>query len=151
MAMDIIYKSETKFDDDNNFSIDLTSNNEIQEIFFKEKEECLFTGLNLIIKRFEDNNGYKQVKQVCDLINKTKNEQKNNIRHGEIETKLPNFHYFDADSLICTNSPEDKTYEYYNADTKKMDTIKFPDYKKWYKENKAVWNSYNYGKAQFKL
>ena len=29
--------------------------------------------------------------------------------------------------------------------------IKFPDYKKWYKENKAVWNSIDYGKAQFKL
>ena len=32
-----------------------------------------------------------------------------------------------------------------------MNTIKFPDYKKWYKENKAVWNSIDYGKAQFKL
>ena len=32
-----------------------------------------------------------------------------------------------------------------------MDTITFPDYKKWYKENKAVWNSINYGNAQFKL
>ena len=29
MAVDIIYKHETKFDNDHNFSIDLTSNNEI--------------------------------------------------------------------------------------------------------------------------
>ena len=32
-----------------------------------------------------------------------------------------------------------------------MDVINFPDYKKWYKENKAVWNSRAYGTAQFKL
>ena len=32
-----------------------------------------------------------------------------------------------------------------------MDTITFPDYKKWYKENKAVWNLIDYGNAQFNL
>ena len=33
----------------------------------------------------------------------------------------------------------------------KMDVINFRDYKKWYKENKAVWNSRAYGNVQFKL
>ena len=32
-----------------------------------------------------------------------------------------------------------------------MDIINFPDYKNWYKENKAIWNSRAYGNAQFKL
>ena len=32
-----------------------------------------------------------------------------------------------------------------------MDVISFPDYKKWYKENKVVWNSRAYNNAQFKL
>ena len=32
-----------------------------------------------------------------------------------------------------------------------MDVINFPDYKKRYKENKAVWNSRTNGNAQFKL
>ena len=36
MAMDIIYKYETKFDDHHKFSIDLSSNNEIQNMVFKE-------------------------------------------------------------------------------------------------------------------
>ena len=36
MAMDIIYKYETKFDDDHKFLIDLSSNNEIQNMVFKE-------------------------------------------------------------------------------------------------------------------
>ena len=64
MAMDIIYKNDTKFDDDNNFSIDLTTNNEIQIMFFKEREEWLATGLKLKIKKFEDSDEYKQVKEV---------------------------------------------------------------------------------------
>ena len=81
-----------------------------------------------------------------------KQKQKINIRHGEIQTKLPSFHYFDVDSLVCTKIPNNKTtYEYYNTDTKKIDTITFPDYKKWYKENKGVWNSIDYEKAQFRL
>ena len=52
---------------------------------------------------------------------------------------------------MCINDPDDKTYEYYNADTKKIDTIKFLNYIKWYKENKAVWNLADYGNAEFKL
>ena len=51
------------------------------------------------------------------------------------------FSHFDIDTLVCVNRPEEKTYEYYNTDTKKMDTIK------WYNENEAVWNSIDYGKA----
>ena len=43
--MDIIYKCETKFDDDHKFSIDLLSNNEIQNMVFKERDEWLATGV----------------------------------------------------------------------------------------------------------
>ena len=32
-----------------------------------------------------------------------------------------------------------------------MEVMYFPDYKKWYKENKPVWNSRAYDNAQFKL
>ena len=39
MAMNIIYKYETKFDEDHNFSIDLSSNNEIQNMVFKERDK----------------------------------------------------------------------------------------------------------------
>ena len=108
--MDIIYKNETKFDEDNNFSIDLTSNNNIQNMIFRERDEWLVSNIGLTIKKFKDSDEYTQLKKVSDLINKMKIEQKNNIRHG-----------------IKKNG------------------------KKWYKENKAVWNSIDYGKAQFKL
>ena len=48
--MDIIYKYETKFDDDHKFLIDLSSNNEIQKMVFKERDEWLATGLKLRFK-----------------------------------------------------------------------------------------------------
>ena len=136
--MDIIYKNETKFDEGNNFSIDLTSKKEIQNMMFRERDTWLVSCLGLKIKKFEDSDGYAQAKDKSDLTNKIKKKQKNNIIHGEIQTKLTNFHYLDVNSLVCTNNPNNKTYEYYNTDTKKVDTITFPDYTKWCKENKAV-------------
>ena len=53
MAMDIIYKYETKFDDDHNFSIDLSSYNEIQNMIFKGRDEWLATGLKLRFKKLK--------------------------------------------------------------------------------------------------
>ena len=58
------------------------------------------------------------MKKVFELINKIKNEQKNNITRGEIQTKLPNFAHFDIDTLVCVNTPDDKTYKYFITDTK---------------------------------
>ena len=89
--MDIIYQYETKFDDDHNFSIDLLSNNENQYIVFKGHDKWLATGLKLRFKKFEETDEYKEVKKVSDLINKFKADQRNNIVHGKIHTKLPNF------------------------------------------------------------
>ena len=53
MAIDIIYKYETKFDDDHKFSIDLSSNNEIQNMVFKERDKCLATGPKLRFKNLK--------------------------------------------------------------------------------------------------
>ena len=128
--MDIIYKNETKFDEDNNFSIDLTSNNEIQNMIFRERDAWLVSSLSLKVKKFEDSDEYKEVKKVFDLINKIKADQKISIKHGDIHTKLPNFTSFDHDNLKCLTLPDNKAYEYYNVETKKMDVINFPDYKK---------------------
>ena len=134
--MDIIYKNETKLDEDNNFSMDLISNNEIQNMIFREYDVWLVSSLGLKVKKFEDSDEYKEVKKVSDLINKIKADQKNNIAHGSIHTKLSNFTSFDHNDLVCYNLLDNRTFEYYNVETKKMDVINFPDYKKWYKENK---------------
>ena len=74
--MDIIYKYETKCDDDYKVLIDLSSNNEIQSMVFKERGEWLATGLKLRFKKFEETDEYKEVKKVSDLINKIKADQK---------------------------------------------------------------------------
>ena len=58
MAMDVIYENETKFDEDNNFSIDLTSNNEIQNMIFRERDTWLVSSLGLKIKKFGDRDEY---------------------------------------------------------------------------------------------
>ena len=103
---------------------------------FKEHDEWLATGLKLRFKKFGETDEYEEVEKVSDLINKIKADQKNNITHGEIHTKLPNFTSLDHDTLTWLTLPDNKTYEYYNVERKKMDVINFPDLKKWYKENK---------------
>ena len=52
--MDIIYKYETKFDDHRKFLTDLSSNNKIQNMVFKGRDEWLATGLKLRFKKFEE-------------------------------------------------------------------------------------------------
>ena len=69
MAMDIIYKHEANFDNENNFSMDLSSNNEIQNMIFKGGDEWLAAGLKIKIKTLEETEEYKQVEKVSDLIN----------------------------------------------------------------------------------
>ena len=72
MAMDIIFKNETNFGEGNNFLIDLTSNNYIQEVVFKKKEEWLVSGLELNIETIETKAEYAAIKEVSDLINDAK-------------------------------------------------------------------------------
>ena len=64
MATDIIYKYETKFDDDHNFLIDLLSKYEIQNMVLRGRHEWLATGHKLRFKKFEETDEYKQVKKV---------------------------------------------------------------------------------------
>ena len=103
------------------------SNNEIQNMVFKERDKWLATGFKLRFKTFEETDEYKEVKKVSDLINKIKADQKDNIAHGTIHTNLPNFTSFIHNNLICVNLPNNKTDEYYNVETKTMDVIDFPD------------------------
>ena len=67
MATDIIYKNETKLDEDNNFSMDLISNNEIQNMIFREYDVWLVSSLGLKVKKFEDSDEYKEVKKLKQI------------------------------------------------------------------------------------
>ena len=70
---------------------------------------------------------------------------------GKVVTMLLNYSSFENDDLVNYTQPHMKTYKYYNRETKRINEIQFSDYKKWYRKNKAVWNSDAYGNAQFKL
>ena len=63
MAMDIIYKNETKFDEDNNFSIDLTSNKEIQNMIFRERDARLVSSLGLNVKKLKTATNIKKLRK----------------------------------------------------------------------------------------
>ena len=146
--MDIIYKKVTDFDKDNNFLIDLLSNNQIANMFFKGKDEWLISGLDLKIETLEQTVEYAALTKVSDFIEKAKADRKNIVKNGRFETKLENFKpNFNFDILQNYNKPNIKTYKYYNTDAKKFETIDFPDYKKFYKEGKTVWDSIAYGHA----
>ena len=92
MAIDIIYKYETKFDDDHEFLIDLSSNNKIQNMVFKERDEWSATGLKLRFKKFEETDEYKEVKKVSDLINKIKADQKKKYNTWSNTYKVTEFY-----------------------------------------------------------
>ena len=72
MAMGIVFKNKTNFDEDDNLSIDLTSNNYVQDMVFKGKEEWLISGLELKIETIETKAEYSAIKKVSDLINSIK-------------------------------------------------------------------------------
>ena len=131
-------------------TIDLTSNNYIQDMVFKGKEEWLISGFELKIVTIETKAEYSAIK-VSDLITSVKETKKKEIKHGSFHTQLPNFKDFYLDHLVNYSLPEEKYYIYYNTGTKEIDEIKFPDYKKWYKEGKAVRKPHAYGNAQVKL
>ena len=48
---------------------------------------------------------------------------------------------------MVANDPLKKTSKYLNLQTSKIDTIEFPDYKKWYTTNSAVWKSTKHANA----
>ena len=92
------------------------------------------------------------LKKFLTLLKKQRmKKNKNIISHNSILKSLPNFKSFPLHELVRNDNPVQKTYKCFNTNTEKMDEINFPDYKKWYKENKAVWNLADYGFAQFKL
>ena len=70
--MGIVFKNKTNFDEDDNLSIDLTSNNYVQDMVFKGKEEWLISGLELKIETIETKAEYSAIKKVSDLINSIK-------------------------------------------------------------------------------
>ena len=85
-------------------------------------------------------NEFSTIKKISDRIKKGKKDKENKVKHGQVLVYLPNFNNFEEDTLIGKDPPK-KIYKYINDETKKNYTIEFPNYKKWYETNGAIWNS----------
>ena len=81
IAMDVIYNKNADLDEENNFSIDLTANNEIDGMFFKNKEEYLISGLEIKKQSVDLTkwNEFSTIKKNSDRINKAKEDKENEI------------------------------------------------------------------------
>ena len=132
--MDLIYKKEANLDEENNLSIDLLADHNIEGNFFKKKkDENVISGLKIKLKEVDLTtwSNFSTIEKISDRINKAKRDNEKKVHHGQILVYLPNFHRFEEDTLIAAEPPK-KNYKYINAETKKINSIKFPDYKKWY-------------------
>ena len=101
--MDVIYYKNADLDEEKNFSIDLTANNEIDGMFFKNEEEYLISGLEIKNQPVDLTkwNEFSTIKKISDRINKAKKDKENEIKHGQILVYLPNFNNFEEDTLIA--------------------------------------------------
>ena len=84
--MDVIYSKNGNHNEENNFSIDLTANNEIDGMFFNNKEEYLISELE-IKKQPVDLTKWNEsstIKKILDRFNKAKKNKENEIKHGQI-------------------------------------------------------------------
>ena len=111
-------------------------------MYLKNKDEYLISGLKIKRKpvdltKLDD---FDTIKKISDRTKKAKRDKENEVNHSQIYVYLPNFNNFDEDILIANNPPK-KVYKYIHVDAKKIDTIEFPDYKKWYEDGNAVWKS----------
>ena len=79
--MDVIYNKNADLDEENNFSIDLTANNEIDGMFFKNKEEYLISGLEIKKQSVDLTkwNEFSTIKKNSNRINKAKEDKENEI------------------------------------------------------------------------
>ena len=140
--MDVIYKKNADLDNENNFGINLIAKEITDGLYLKSKDEYLRSGLKIKGKPVDLTklDYFDTIKKIADRIKKAKRDRENEVNHGQLYVYLPNFNNFNEDILIANNPPK-KVYKYIDVDTKKIDAIEFPDYKKWYEDGNEVWKS----------
>ena len=106
--MDVIYNKNPDLDEENNFVIDLTANNEIDGMFFKKMKRIFNIRIRDQKKPVDPKklNEFATIKKFSDRIKKAKNDKENKIKHGQILVYLPNFNNLEEDSLIAKDPPK---------------------------------------------
>ena len=107
--MDVIYNKNADLNETDNFSIDLTATNQIDGMFFKNKEEYLISGLEMKknnLLTLQNGINFPPFKKISDKNNKAKKDKENEVKHSQILVYLPYFNNFEEDTLIAEDPPE---------------------------------------------
>ena len=151
--MEFFYKKEVDLDEENNFAVDISKDNNVGGQRFNAGEEYLISGLELLptevdLTRWED---FKEIKAISDRINEAKEKKENIVKHGQIFVYLPDVNDFTEDLLITKYPISNKVYKYINLKTKKIDSIEFSDYQKAFEGDYLMWFSTKGSKMIYKF
>ena len=89
-TMEFLYKKEVDLDEENNFTIDISKDNNVDGQRFNAGED-LISGLELLptevdLTKWED---FEKMKAISDRINEVKEKKENIAKHGQILVYLP--------------------------------------------------------------
>ena len=149
--MEIFYRKEVDLDEENNFTLDISKDNNIEGKHFNVGEEYVISNLELIstevdLTKWGD---FKKIKAISDRINEAKEKKENNIKLGQILVYLPNFYDFKDELLLSPRMPK-KIYKYINLKNKKIEHREFFDHQKVFESNLLTWKSTGSRKMNYK-
>ena len=134
--MEFIYQKESNLEKENNFTIEISEEKNVEKERFIGGNECLLSSLDLKLKEEDITKwtNYKEIETLWNFINATKKKNLSNIDLKMMVT-LANSISFENRILKLMNEPDKVTYRYINTDTKKVDSISFQNFQKLFIEN----------------
>ena len=105
--MEFFYKKEADLDKENNFTIDISNNNNIDGQHFNAGEKYVILGLELVPQEADLTRWieFALLKKNSDRINEAEKKKENQIKHGQILVYLQNFYNFTPDLLLAQEPP----------------------------------------------
>ena len=116
-AMEFFYKKEADLDKENNFTIDISNNNNIDGQHFNPEEKYVILGLELVPQEVDQTRWIEFARHRINRINEAKKKKENQIKHRQILVYLPNFYNFTPDLLLAPELPH-KIHKYINLKIK---------------------------------
>ena len=106
--MSLFYRKETNLDEENNFTLDILKDNNVEAQHFNDGKEYVISNLELIptevdLTRWEV---FNKIKKISDRSNEAKEKKENEIKIGQILVSFPNFYEFKDDLLLMGSMPK---------------------------------------------
>ena len=114
-----MYQKESNLNKEDNFTIEVSEKNNVENEKFIGGDEYLLSSLDLKLKDEDITKwmDYKEIEVLSNLINATKKKKLPSI-DLTMMVKLPNSISFENRILKLMNEPEKVTYRYINTETK---------------------------------